>query len=181
MNTIMRTILVASLTCALGSGAALAAKPSNPPADSGRDVIGDAQAICDQFPGDELGAACDIVFKSNGGTIADGRTCEDGDGLIEFDNGYVDYTGRNCDKNEAAVVRLASSAVLSIDDVVSRGKEQQRATAGGYLCSYEDKWNELLAIGKLIPGVDVDLGADASDLADDVTGMDGYCDYLDTL
>jgi len=177
MNIIMRTILVTTLTCAAGSSAVFAGKPNNPPADSGRDVIGDASAICSALPGGVLGTACAIAGNSNGGLIADGA-CAGGDGLISGDAGFVDYQGRNCDKNEAAVVRLASSAVLSLDDVITREKDQQRATAAGYLCSFEDKWNDLIGIWKLVPEAGVDLGADASDLADAVMGAIGYCDSL---
>jgi len=198
MNTLTRTVMVTMLACALGSGAALAGKnnkPDDPPADSGRDVIGDADAICEAGPTGAIDTACEIQFRSNGELIA-GNRCEGGDGLISwydpvsmmdvFDNGDVDYTGRNCDTNEAAMVRLASSVVLSLDDVFTRNKDLQRATAAGYLCSYEDKWLALIGAGKLIPGTeadgtDVDLGADASDLADDVMGMPGYCAYLETL
>jgi hypothetical protein len=177
MNTIMRTILVSALTCALGSGVALAGKPSKPPADSGRDVIADAAAICATFPADLRDAACAIVYQSNGGTIFGGR-CDGGDGLIPGDNGYVDYAGRNCEKNEAALVRKASSAVLSLDDLIERDKQDQAASAAGYLCTYEDDYNTLLAIGKLVAEAGVDLGADASDLADEIMDTVGYCDSL---
>jgi hypothetical protein len=203
MNTLIRTIVVTGLACALGSGAALAGKPdkpTNPPADSGRDVIGQADYLCTGDVTGVIETACEIQFRANGGLL-EGNGCDGGDGLIAwtdsnglpvYDTGDIDYTGRNCDTNEAAMVKLASSAILSLDDLITREKEQQRATAAGYLCSFQDKWMALDGADKLIPGkekdewnnptdIDVDLGADASELADAVMGGSGYCDSLGTL
>lgn len=180
MNTIMRTILVSALTCALGSGVAMAG-PNNPPKDSGRNVIADAAAICGGAADDWLVRACDIVSDSNGGLIDDGACDISGGAQIDGDNGQVDYQGRNCDKNEAALVRKASSAVLSLSDLIYKNKQQQAASAAGYLCTFEDGYNSLIGLWKLVPEAGVDLGADASDLADDVMDMVGYCDYLDSL
>jgi len=122
-----------------------------------------------------------------------------GDGLISwedsyghpyYDTGDVDYTGRKCDTNEAAIVKQASSATLSLYDLFTRSKDQHRASAASYLCSLEEKWLALPGAGKLMAGkgkdewnnpidIDVDLGAGATEPADKIMSATGYCNSLD--
>jgi hypothetical protein len=120
---------------------AMAGKPDSPPADAGRDVILEAGLICEPLPTGYLGDACDIRTETY---------------LLEI-------SGNQAERNEDALVKQASSAVLSLDDVFSREKGEQTETAAGYLCSYADKIAELQARNKL--GDDRELATSASDLA----------------
>ena len=167
MKIIYKTIMVVTIALGLTAATAFADPPKNPPKDSGRPVIRDAARICSALPGGNLGAACALASNSNGKLIDDGVCDSASVGGIFGDSKFVEYQLRNCDKNEAAQVKAASSAVLSIDDVVTRGKDTQRETAAGYLCGYADKYDQLGAAGKLFAiDYSVDLGEDARDLAE---------------
>jgi len=144
---------ILTLSFALGTAPANAAQ---------RDVIENAEAICLKGSMDEdMQAACKLQFDTNGEQIP-GEVCTltfDGD-----DNGVADYLLRNCHKNEEALLRQASSAVLSLDDYLVRGKEKQKETAAGYLCSYADKADLLVGADKLV--LTIDLAEDARDIAE---------------
>lgn len=176
MKIINKTFLVVTIALSLSAVTAHAGKPSNPPKDSGRAVIGDAATICLSATDADVIAACALAANSNGKLIDDGVCDFESLGGIVGDSGIVEYQLRNCDKNEAAQVRAASSAVLSLDDVYTRGKEAQRESAAGYLCAYADKYDQLGAAMKLFAvDVSIDLGEDARDLADVVTDIYDYC------
>ena len=153
---------------------AVSAHAGGPPRDSGRDVIGEAQELCEFssgiVPAADLGGgtdeeifafACGLLWKTNGARI-EGKGCT---GDASGGNGYVTYSGRNCVKNEAAQERKASSVVLSMDDVIERHKAQQALTAADYACMYASKAIALVAVGKL-DQQDNDLIADAEDIAE---------------
>ena len=190
-----KVTVVTVLSILLGAGAASAGKPVKPvkpPADSGRDVIFDAGVICDAHAltaDADMAEACALWEKTNGGLV-EGRSCEPIDPVdgtlngIAGDAEYIDYRLRNCEKNEAALLRQVSSAVLSIDDLIARDKIQQAMSAADYLCAYADKYALLVGAGKLTVDAShstddpaVDLGADAKDLAGFIIGDPDYC-YL---
>ncbi len=188
---ISKATIVLAVSICLGAVSAHAAKPINSPKDSGRDVIGDAQTLCG-LSWVELEAVCTLRSESNG-KLNDDSVCafepySDGSKTSEFlnlDNGVVDYYLRNCDKNEASLVRSASSAVLSLYDYVAKGKDTQMLSAANYLCGYATKYDQLVGTSKLFvdvpadPTVDPrDLGEDARDLADAISGGPSYCDDL---
>jgi hypothetical protein len=127
-----------------------------------RDVIADAAAICPGSTDVNLVAACDLVDNTNGGQVIDVDAACVAD-LGNGDNGVVDYLLRNCDQNETALLRKASSAVLSLNDVVNKGKAAQAARAADYLCTYASSYMTLQGAGKLISTED--LAADAQDIA----------------
>jgi len=106
---------------------------------------------------------CQLVADTNGEQITPGACKND---LDNGDNDIVDYLLRNCDRNETALLRKASSAVLSLSDYLIKSKEKQQATAGAYLCSYAGKYAELEGAGKL--SSESDLGMDAEGIADDI-------------
>jgi len=170
------TIVLAVSIC-LGAVSAHAAKPGNPPKDSGRDVIGDAAAICGTSSAIVMLNICKLRNDSNG-TLNGDEVCDPldpaGIGSEGTDVYVADYYLRNCGKNEASMVRTASSAVLSYDDVVTRGKDQQITSAANYLCAYATKHDQLVGMSKLF--ATRDLGADARDLADAISGVPSYCD-----
>jgi hypothetical protein len=60
------------------------------------------------------------------------------------------------------------------DKLLAREKLQQAATAANYLCGYADKYALLVGAGKL--EATEDLGEDAKDLANAITGTGFYCD-----
>ena len=66
-------------------------------------------------------------------------------------------------RNEEGLRRNMSSVVLSLEDVIARGKDRQRETAAGYACSFSDKALALVGAGKLDQGTE-DLAADAEDI-----------------
>lgn len=66
--------------------------------------------------------------------------------------------------NRDSLMRYAASAVLSIDDWLTRGKESQAQSAASYLCGYSDKFLLLLGAGK-VSGED--LAADAEIIVTD--------------
>ena len=127
-----------------------------------RDIIEDAGVICGaaNSAGFSLQHACDLRDHTNGEQILEGVCTNSFDGI---DNEVADYLLRNCDKNEEALLRQASSAVLSLDDYLVRGKEKQKETAAGYLCSYAVKADLLVGTGKLV--LTIDLAEDARDIA----------------
>ena len=143
------------------------------PADAGpragatgkRDVIGDAEAICGGSPAGSLQDACDLLAATNGEQDLFSEGCNSEFDLT--DNGVVTYSLRNCDKNEEALLRLAASAVLSIEDFLEGGKDQQLETAADYLCKYSAKATALDGVGKFDDGAE-DLAADAEIIADDI-------------
>ena len=156
---------------AVSLGLAAASAHAGPPRDSGRDVIGEAQAACeagikttDGTIVEIFGSACDLLWKTNGAQVnPDGNKCKVGD--VDT-NGYVEYTGRNCYKNEAALERQAGSVILSTLDI-AKGKQQQRATAAKSACTYAGKAEFLEDVGKLnLNGHD--LIGDAEKIADAV-------------
>ena len=131
-----------------------------------RDVITDAAGICAGTITDaNLQAACVLVFKTNGGQDLTTTGCNAV--FDNVDNGVVDYLLRNCDRNEEALLRNASSVVLSLDDWLTRGKIQEKQTAAGYACSYADKYDLLIGAGKLSDG-GADLASDAQNIASDL-------------
>ena len=114
-------------------------------------------------PQTSMRLSCDLRDDTNGEQIP-GEVC-----TLTFDgvdNEVADYLLRNCVKNEEALLRQASSAVLSLDDYLARGKEKQKETAAGYLCSYADKADLLVGAGKLV--LTVDLAEDARDIAEEL-------------
>ncbi|MDH5698673.1 MAG: hypothetical protein OEZ41_01775 [Nitrospirota bacterium] len=151
---------ILALSYALGTAPANAAQ---------RDVIADAGVICGavitEDPASPIQNACDLRDNTNGLQILEGVCTDSFDGI---DNEVADYLLRNCDRNEEALLRQASSAVLSLDDALARGKEKQKETAAGYLCSYAVKADLLVGTGKLVFTVKeppVDLAEDARDIA----------------
>lgn len=139
-----------------------------------RDVVTEAEAICG-FPldGQNLATlpadasdqqiqdfACVVLFKTNGAQEV-GRGCPaDDDG----DNGFALYRLRNCDRNEEGLRRKMSSVVLSLEDVLARGKSAKRETAAGYACVYADSALSLQGVDKLVLADGEDLVADAQDI-----------------
>jgi hypothetical protein len=185
----MSKTAIVAVSIGLAAVSAHAAKPSDPPKDSGRLVIAEATEICvvhhstlgpalGDYPtdGEIRGAACDLLFKTDG-TRGGDRCAADSIG-----NGYVEYALRNCDKNEAAQQRKAASVVLSMDDVVVRGKDQ-KMTAAMYACDYASKADFLEDVSKLTylekDGVFADLAGDADSIAA-ALGYGGYasCEEL---
>jgi len=143
---------ILALSYALGTAPANAAQ---------RDVIADAGVICGLGSTDEdMQAACELRANTNGEQIL-GFGCNQT--FDEADNDVADYLLRNCHKNEEALLRQASSAVLSLDDYLARRKEKQKETAAGYLCSYAVKADLLVGTGKLV--LTIDLAEDARDIA----------------
>lgn len=151
-TTLLGIATAATLSLVLSTGPAQAAQ---------RDVIADAAVICAGSPAHpQLQAACDLVFKTNGQEVF-GNGCNP-PSFDSIDNGYVDYLGRNCADNEGALLRKASSAVLSLRDYLVKGKLDQASIAAGYLCTYSDSFNLLLGAGKLKSTED--LAADAENI-----------------
>jgi hypothetical protein len=101
------------------------------------------------------------LFKTNGSQEIDSSCNSPFDNI---DHHVLVYRLRNCDKNEEALLRNASSAVLAIDDWLTRGKIQQKQAAAGYACSYADKYDLLIGAGKLSDG-GADLASDAQNIA----------------
>ena len=166
---------------AVSIGLAAASAHAGPPRDSGRDVIGEAEAFCEGFVADLTDAdqailadACQLLSDTDGKQVASTgkNACKPGDDLA--DNGVVNYQNRNCEKNEDAQLKKAGSIVLSMRDVVYKDKFAQRFTAAETACMYASKATDLLAVEKLAYRVnDADLVGDAEGIADDL----GYdCD-----
>jgi len=126
-----------------------------------RDVIADAAVICKNYSEpDALGLACALRENSNGTLDITTKGCT---GNAEG-NALVEYSLRNCEKNRVSLMRYASSAVLSINDWLERGKESQLLSAASYLCGYSDKYMLLQGAGK-VSGAD--LAADAETIVTD--------------
>jgi len=177
---ISKATIVLAVSICLGAVSAHAAKPINSPKDSGRNIIMDAQVLCDAGLG-ELKGVCDLRWESNGERFDD-EVCAfeaytDLSELSTFLNGnagVIEYYLRNCDKNEASLVKAASSAVLSLYDYVAKGKETQKFSAANYLCTYATKYDQLVGTSKLF--ATSDLGTEAWNLAELISGVDFYCD-----
>lgn len=160
--------VTAGLAIALGTSTAFAGKRAGDPPLKTRDVIADATVICSGTPTGyaALDNACALLADSDGWRTGGARGCtEDFVGA-----GLVSYTGRNCDNNERSLRRYAASSVLSLDDVLN-GNASRAGTAASYLCGYASTYDSLLGAGKLTPMVDVDLGADATDIVVNDLGL----------
>ena len=125
-----------------------------------RDVIADANLICEGTIPDSLEDACDLLYDTNGGQDLATRGCDSDFDSIDY--GTVIYLLRNCDRNEEALLRKAAGAVLSLRDFYRRGKTQQAETAGRYLCSYASKFSDLSEATppKLVSTEPLDLNAE---------------------
>ncbi len=103
-----------------------------------RDVIADAKPICDNITDESderLKAACTLRARTFSVPLEKNQYDE---------TGVVDYSAnRKPAQQETAMARQASSAVLSIDDVVTRDKAEQNELAVFYLCTYDQKAREL--------------------------------------
>jgi len=146
------------------------ARPRGGGATGKRNVIAEAVPLCASSTDADLDNICDLIADTNGEQITS-SVCAD---LANGDNGVVDYSGRNCDKNEEALLRRSSSAALALDDFLARTKGAQLATAADYLCKYAAKATALAGVGKFDDGSE-DLAADATDIAESLAGS-GTCD-----
>jgi len=159
------------LAISLGVGAVLA--HAAPGIDAGkRLVIDEAEYICvfRSLDSDDLrpfpesitpvylqviqDVACGVLYKTDGDQVEDEEAgCpadSDGFNLDAADGApFVEYLGRNCDRNEEALRRKMASVVLSLDDAIERYKTNQLATAASYACDYASKVAELNGVGKL--------------------------------
>jgi len=168
----MSKTAIVAVSVGLAAVSAHAAKPNNPPKDSGRPVIEEAQGKCGISPEYQVGpalgdyptnpeiraAACDLLFKTDGDRI-EGKGCS----ADSTTNEYVTYSLRNCEKNEAALQRKAASVVLSMDDIIERGKLEQTLAAAIAACEYASKADFLSDVGKLTYLSD-DLARDADSI-----------------
>jgi hypothetical protein len=120
-----------------------------------RDVIADADRICQNTtanPPANLLDACRLQRDTRDPTVA------------EFSGKPRD--GQNLD----AQSRKASSVVLSLDDVYTRGKTPSQVQAAiDDACAYAAKSAELVTAHKVIYADDRDLGEDATHLAAAIT------------
>lgn len=130
------------------------------------DVIAEAGDICSSESDGVLASACELFFKTDGGLIEEKGCTDNG----ANDNGFVDYTKRNCSNNEEAQLSKSGSAVMAIEAYQRTYKAKKKATAIVKLCDYADKYDLLYAGGKLIPADGVDLGADAREIAENLGG-----------
>ena len=105
-----------------------------------RDVIAEASAICV--------AVSNNVYPDAENPIIPDPTLVDACSLLEKTFG-VTITGKKAARNKVALLRKISSAILSLDDVFVRGKEEQIETAIRYLLDFADKAGQLNAAGKL--------------------------------
>lgn len=158
---------------AVSIGLAAVSAHAGPPRDSGTDVIGEAQASCGFASGyalsaglgsgsdEEIRAAgCDLLWKTDGALDTTTRGCTSDRGITG--NGFVTYSERNCEKNESAQERQASSIVTSMDDVINKGKAAQTLAAAKAACEYAAKADYLESVGKLdLGGNDLISDADA--------------------
>ena len=117
-------------------------------------------ALKDDFAPDVLVLACVLLANSDGPLVESKGCAREG----ADPTALVSYSLRNCEINRDSLMRYAASAVLSIDDWLTRGKEAQAQSAAGYLCSYSDKCLLLLGAGK-VNGED--LAADAEIIVTD--------------
>ena len=168
---------------AVSIGLAAVSAHAGPPRDSGRDVIGEAEAFCGGFVADTTDAdqvilanACQLLSDTDGEQVASGGKNGCKRGADEFDNGIVSYLNRNCEKNEDAQLKKAGSIVLSMSDVAFKDKLAQTFTAAETACLYASKATDLLALGKLAYRVDADLVGDAEGIAADL-GYDCDVDF----
>ena len=187
-NLIGKAAMAMAIAISLSAVSAHAARGQN----NQRDVIGDALSSCwfleyyqppallpDDATNPEIkDFACGVLWKTEGDQIK-GRGCPAYDAVYDAADGYpyLEYSGRNCDRNQEALQRKISSTIISLDDLIVRLKSNQRATAASYACDYASKVHELVGADKLDqnPGADVegsaadaeDQAADAEDLAAD--------------
>jgi hypothetical protein len=184
----MRDLLKITITATCVLALALSAVPANAGPRGGamgkRDIITDTYDICNSPFEQLLIDACDILDDTAGtqDTINSyGVNCfEEFDAFDDImeDTGTLIYVGRNCDKNEEALLRKISSAILSIEDFLA-SKSQQAQTAVDYLCVYVSKIRELAGVSKVIEDVPdgydsladraVELSNDIDDVSDVVT------------
>ena len=157
----IKNVMSKAAIVAVSIGLAAVSAHAGPPRESGRDVIGEAGVICgfgstyaeswglgSKTPEEIRAFACDLLFKTDGELDTTTRGCK-ADGDFPTDgNGYVTYSLRNCAKNEAGLERKAASVVLSMDDVVEKGKDQEE-TAAYYACVYASNADSLELAGKL--------------------------------
>lgn len=123
-----------------------------------RNVIFDAEEICAEIDAETHANPDQTIVDACALLLATGETT---------------ITGRNDVKNQVALLRNISSAILALDDWLVRGKEQQVETAIGYLCSYADKVERLAAAGKL----DADTAFILIEAGEAiVTDLGGLCD-----
>ncbi len=126
------------------------------PASPVQDDIEDAQAM-----------ACDLLYMTDGERL-DGCGGDDATG----DNGFVDYFGRNCDRNEETLLGKVAGIVIKLEDIltVAPGKVDKTARKVAdvvtVLCAYEAKVSDLATEPKLrlIEADGVDLAMDAQDI-----------------
>lgn len=163
----IKNVMSKAAIVAVSIGLAAVSAHAGPPRDSGKDVISIAQGICasplsvstsdEQIRAD----ACELLFKSDGFLELGNKCTTDRDNTT---NGFVTYSGRNCEKNESAQERKAASVVISMHDLIEKGKVAQSLTAATAACEYADKAEYLEAVGKLDLG-GFDLIGDADSIA----------------
>ena len=136
------------------------------PSDPVQDDIGDAQDM-----------ACDLLYRTDGERLSD---CDGGAVDNTGDNGFVDYLGRNCDRNEEGLLSKMAGVAIKLEDILSvvPGKVDKtaRKVAGAITvpCAYEAKVSDLATEPKLklIEGQEEVLGSGGDD--------DGICDIGET-
>lgn len=133
--------LVLALCLALAAPAVAGPRPKG---ETGmRHVIEDARKICVEGTSDEwLTTACILRAQTFSSTNI-GNYYPENYPENYPDVGMVTYSGKNSDHQETAMARQASSAVLSIDDVVTRFQDEQKDMAAFYLCTYDQKARDL--------------------------------------
>ena len=137
MTTTPRRIFALVIALSIVWAAVPAAAGPRPPGERGqRDVVADAGGICSGAEDANLKAACALRAQTFSIKELGNKYGE---------TGVVDYSGnKNPAQQEKAMARQASSAVLSIDDVVSwGGQDEQKDMAAFYLCTYDQKAREL--------------------------------------
>ncbi|MDH3296011.1 MAG: hypothetical protein OER95_16965 [Acidimicrobiia bacterium] len=102
-----------------------------------RDVIAEAKAICAAPSSDDVRLMEACTLRAETFSVEPGLE----NNYDEF--GVVTYSGNKAAQQETAMARQASSAVLSIDDVVTRFQDDQKDMAAFYLCTYAQKAREL--------------------------------------
>ena len=176
----IKNVMSKAAIVAVSIGLAAASAHAGPPRDSGKDVIGIATAICASplsvsTPDEQIRAdACELLFKTDGWLDIGGKCKTD---RVNETNGFAVYSGRNCEKNESGLERKASSVVISMNDLIEKGKVAQSLTAAGYACVYASNAEYQESVGKLEFLQGADLIADAEGIASDL----GYYDCAELL
>lgn len=170
----IKNVMSKAAIVAVSIGLAAVSAHAGPPRDSGKDVIDIAtNEICAKLGApvtddEQIRAdACDLLFKSDGYLDLDNKCKADPD-RIDAGNGFAVYSGRNCEKNESGLERKASSVVISMHDLIEKGKSEQSLTAAGYACVYSSNADYQESVGKLAFLQGVDLVADAEGIANDL-------------